>query len=60
MAPFASSRHAAITARGCQLSGPTPPLPPSSDLVVGRGRLLPPAAAPGLAGLRHGELQPVL
>ena len=55
MAPFASSRHAAITARGCQLSGPTPP---SSDLV--RGRLLPPAAAPGLAGLRHGELQPVL
>ena len=58
MAPFASSRHAAITARGCQLSGPT--IPPSSDLVVGRGRLLPPAAAPGLAGLRHGELQPVL
>ena len=56
MAPFASSRHAAITARGCQLSGPT--TPPSSDLVV--GRLLPPAAAPGLAGLRHGELQPVL
>ena len=62
--PFQLSRHTqwhrlprVVTLQSLHAAPPLP-LPPSSDLV--RGRLLPPAAAPGLAGLRHGELQPVL